>query len=172
MEQRIGPIIPPVPAGTDPAYVPGLVPPRSLEPEDDPRPDDAADDAAEEAPEEEAAAEEEPAAEADGAEDEEEDDADAGEPLFEASDRRSSIVADRRGITFRLDGEEAAFDWDEVGAVEIDTPRLGRRFTVVLYTTTRDRYEADVQAPARGRLKEWTERLDAVLDEHFDDSAA
>lgn len=97
-----------------------------------------------------------------------EDDTDG--PVFEAADRRGSISAGRRGVTLHMDGETAEFDWDEVGAVEIDTPRFGRRFSVTVYTTARRWYEAEVQAPARSALKTWTASLDAVLDAYFEDA--
>ncbi|WP_076970891.1 hypothetical protein [Streptomyces sparsogenes] len=97
-----------------------------------------------------------------------EDDTDG--PVFEAADRRASISAGRRGVTLHMDGETAEFDWDEVGAVEIDTPRFGRRFSVTVYTTARRWYEAEVQAPARSALKTWTAELDAVLDAYFEDA--
>ena len=93
-------------------------------------------------------------------------------PSFEVSDRRGSITADHTGVRFRLDGEEAEFAWDEIGAVEIDTPRFSRRFTVVVYTTNRHRYENDVEASAKNLLKEWTAELDGVLDTYFEDAEA
>ncbi len=184
-QQRIGSINPSVhAAGIDPAFVPGLTPPR---------PEDASEDAAEpaEAPEEQAASADAPApedavpAEAAALEDtaesaDSEDAAEAadpeedepGEPDFEVSDRRASIVTDRVGVRFTLDEEEADFRWDEIGAVEIDTPRFGRRFTVTVYTTERRWYECQVEAPSRAKLKEWATQLDAVLDTHFEDPEA
>lgn len=107
-----------------------------------------------------------------GEEEQEDEDEDRGEPLFEVSDRRATILADRVGIVFRLDEEEADFTWDEIGAVEIDTPRFGRRFKVTVYTGPRRWFEAHVEAPSRGLLKTWTAELDAVLDEHFEDPEA
>lgn len=171
MEQLRGPVIPPVTAaGTDPAYIPGLAPPS---------PDRAGEEAADEEVEqkqektpageaasedaaEETAGGQEPG-EQDGGEDGDED----GGPAFEASDRRGSIAAGRFGVVFRLDGEEARFPWDEIGAVETDLPRFGRRFSVSVCTTARRWYEADVDAPSRKVLKEWDEEFDAVLDEWF-----
>ncbi|MDT3395134.1 hypothetical protein RKE29_00415 [Streptomyces sp. B1866] len=179
MEQRTGPITPPMPAaGTDPAYIPGLTPPPSGGAEEA-----AAEERAEEHAPEDAAAEAadapvqlvEDAEEAEDAEDlaepegaPEDGGADGG-PVFEAADRRSTIRADRAGVTLRLDGETAEFDWDEIGAVEIDTPRFGRRFSVTVYTTSRRWYQGDVDAPAKSALKEWTAQLDAVLDAYFED---
>ncbi|MEK8171785.1 hypothetical protein NKH77_27725 [Streptomyces sp. M19] len=122
-------------AGTDPAYVPGLTPP----PVEAKEPKEATEETAEETvdatdaeaeaerPSEDAAADTVDAVNAvDSAEDEpeaadEDDDEDDGGPVFEVADRRSSIVANRKGVTFRLDAEQAEFHWDEIGAVEIDT---------------------------------------------------
>lgn len=91
-------------------------------------------------------------------------------PAFEVSDRRGSIKANRTGISFHLDQEEAEFDWDEIGAVKVDTPRFGRRFTVTVYTTTLRTYEAEVEAPSRNRLKEWAAEFDVVLDACFEEA--
>lgn len=199
VEQRIGPITPPVPAaGTDPGHIPGLTPPRPDAAEEvtaEAKTAPEAPEAPEEAPEaaEEATATEEAteapeeavdqpvdddAAEADAekseepeaAEEQAEDEPEDG-PVFEVSDRRGSITAGRSGVAFQLDGENAEFSWDEIGAVEIDTPRFGRRFSVTVYTTAHRWYAADVEASARGALKEWTARLDEVLDAYFEDTA-
>ncbi|MEU8876551.1 hypothetical protein AB0D24_36485 [Streptomyces javensis] len=187
MEQSTGPIIPPMhTAGTDPGYVPGLTSPRPADVEED-----APDKAAAEQPPKEVTADDEPELDGeadapkddvasdgeadDGAEDDAEDkeaDEDAdGEAAFEVSDRRGAIRAGRRGVVFELDGEKAEFGWDEIGAVEVDTPRFGKRFGITVYTTNRRWYTADVEAPARKLLKEWTAELDAVLDAYFEDSA-
>jgi hypothetical protein len=169
VEQRIGPYIQPVlAAGTDPAYVPGITAPRPAETEET-APEKAAEQPPEEAVREDTVPEdtvtedapEEPAGS-------EEDDEETDGPVFEVSDRRGSIIADRTGIRFRLDEEEADFHWDEIGAVEFDTPRFGRRFTVTVYMTTRRWYKAEVEAPARSRLKEWTAELDVALDAYFE----
>lgn len=156
--------------------MPGLLPPRpaadevnASDPAEAAPPEDAASATVQDAvaePEPDAAgASADPAAEQDAEEEEE----DRGEPLFEVSDRRATILADRVGIVFRLDGEEADFTWDEIGAVEIDTPRFGKRFAVTVYTGPRRWFEAHVEAKSRGLLKTWTAELDAVLDEHFED---
>ncbi|MFI0895475.1 hypothetical protein [Streptomyces sp. NPDC020983] len=166
--------------------MPGLLPPRSDAAEDSaPEPADtdaaegAAAPAAEDAsvtaeaaaPEAEAAGKPAPAEAADDDADAE-DEVDRGEPLFEVSDRRATILADKVGIIFRLDEEEADFTWDEIGAVEIDTPRFGKRFKVTVYTGPRRWFEAHVEARSRSLLKTWTAELDAVLDEHFEDPEA
>ncbi|MFE2427663.1 hypothetical protein ACFXJ5_13050 [Streptomyces sp. NPDC059373] len=184
MEQRIGPFIPPVPAaGTDPAYIPGLTSPSPAEADDTAEekaaeqppddavvqdaPEDADDDAADSA---EAAGEADVDEEADEAEEAEEAAEEDGGPVFRVSDRRGSITADRTGVRFTLDDQEAEFDWEEIGAVEVDTPRFGRRFTVTVYTGTNRWFEAEVEAPARSDLKVWTEELDAALDAYFEHS--
>lgn len=180
VEQRIGPTIPPTPpAGVDPAYIPGLVPPRAAQPGETVEPEQAAEAAQEEATAspvlvKEQVADAEPLAEdAEDADEAEEADAeepeDDGLPTFEASDRRGAIIADRAGITFRLDTEVAEFGWDEVQAVEIDTPRFGKRFGVTVYTSERRWFQSDVEAGSRSELKEWAAGLDAVLDARFED---
>lgn len=149
--ERIDPIIQPVPAaGTDPGYIPGLMAPRLVEEADDTKdvPPEAADEAvADEVTDkvsEEAKAPETPAAdESDGADEAvgaagpvaltkntaESDSASAGTaaddedgPVFDISDRRASMTADRTGVRFQLDETEAEFGWDEIGAVEVETP--------------------------------------------------
>jgi hypothetical protein len=97
---------------------------------------------------------------------------DDGLPVFEVSDRRGSITADRAGVTFRLDSEIAEFGWDEIQAVEFDTARFGRRFSVTVYTGPRRWFESDVEAPSRSALKRWATELDAVLDARFEEGAA
>ncbi|ASQ95892.1 hypothetical protein [Streptomyces sp. 11-1-2] len=177
-------------AGTDPGYVPGLTSPRPADVEED-APDNAA-----ERPPEEVTAEDE-ADQVESAEAESDDEADTkgdvasdgeadddgekeeaeadgeeedGGGVFDVSDRRGAIRAGRHGVAFELDGEKAEFEWDEIGAVEVDTPRFGKRFGITVYMTNRRWYTADVEAPARKLLKEWTAELDAVLDAYFEDS--
>ncbi|MCL2554526.1 MAG: hypothetical protein FWE75_20545 [Actinomycetia bacterium] len=143
-------------------------PAKSEEPEAA-QPDEAADaDEATDADETTDAEEAAEDADADEATDDDED-IDDGKPVFEVSDRRAAIIADRRGVTFTLDGETAEFGWDEIGAVEIDTPRFGKRFGVTVYTSTRRWFQCDVEAPSRSQLKGWAAELDAVLDARFDD---
>ncbi|WP_329031964.1 hypothetical protein OIE71_03205 [Streptomyces sp. NBC_01725] len=97
-------------------------------------------------------------------------DSDTEGPVFEVSDRRASMTAGRTGIRLTLDEEEAEFGWDEIGAVEVETPRFGRRFTVTLHTTGRRHYQSEVDAPSRSSLKEWTAELDVVLDAYFEEA--
>ncbi|MFI6944595.1 hypothetical protein [Streptomyces sp. NPDC050422] len=200
MEQRIDPNTQPAyAAGTDPAYIPGLTAPRIAakadeDPEqtEEPAPEGAApDDAVVEAASEDAAPDGEPVATkaADDEEDENEDEAGDGPssedegadgpsfedegadgPSFEVSDRRGSISADRTGIRFTLDDQEADFEWDEIGAVELKPARFGRRFTITVHISNRRWFNAEVEAAARSSLKEWTEGFDAVLDAYFEES--
>ncbi|MFF9072030.1 hypothetical protein ACF1A9_06865 [Streptomyces sp. NPDC014872] len=196
MEQRIDPNTQPgYAAGTDPAYIPGLTAPvtagksapargqQEQEQAEEPAPAAIAVDDAAEA---EAEAESEPRAEADGAADDGEATADdvapesggkekKGQrpedgPVFEVSDRRGAITVNHEGVRFRLDDQEADFDWDEIGAVEVKTPRFGRRFTVTVHLATRRWFNAEVEAPARSDLKQWAEQLDAALDAYFEES--
>ncbi|MET7502405.1 hypothetical protein [Streptomyces microflavus] len=164
-------------AGTDPAFIPlpGLAAPaaiRKTEPEaeagteTDPEPEDAprAEDAA--APGSDAEPE---AEESDAQEQAEEKEAGEG-PVFEVSDRRGSIRVAREGIRFRLDDQEAEFDWAEIGAVEMNPARFGRRFTVTVHLSTRRWFNAEVEAASRTQLKEWPAELDAALDAYFEES--
>jgi hypothetical protein len=198
VEQRIGPNIQPLQgAAADPAFVPGITGPRPDEPKDakpkDAKPKDAKPEAtepdgtesedtepdedteSEEAVEETAAAEE--AASEETASDEERDDDPSDDepeevpdgPVFEASDRRARIVADHRGVRLRLDDQEAEFRWDEIGAVETESPRFGKRFTITVHTPDRRWYPIEIEATAKSRFKEWESRLDEVLDAYFED---
>ncbi|MEW2496993.1 hypothetical protein AB0942_26195 [Streptomyces nodosus] len=90
-------------------------------------------------------------------------------PAFEAADRRARIVADHSGVRLRLDDQDCEFRWDEIGAVETETARFGKRFTVTVHTTDRRWYPIEVEAPARSRFKEWEAALDEVLDAYFED---
>ncbi|MFD5187551.1 hypothetical protein ACFWMU_05240 [Streptomyces sp. NPDC058357] len=183
MEQRIDPNTQPgYAAGTDPAFIPGLTAPVAAG-----KPDTSLEQAELEKPEPEQTEPEqterdepegpedrvpEPVASGEDGEDGEDGDAEAAAdgPSFEVSDRRGSITADREGVRFRLDDQEAEFRWDEIGAVEVKTPRFGRRFTVTVHMSTRRWFNAEVEAPARSSLKQWEAELDAVLDVYFEES--
>ncbi|MEU3414352.1 hypothetical protein ABZ760_24310 [Streptomyces sp. NPDC006658] len=91
-------------------------------------------------------------------------------PVFEAADRRARIVADRKGVRLSLDEEACEFRWDEIAAVETETARFGKRFTVTVHTPDRRWFPIEIEAPARARFKEWDERLDAVLDAYFEEA--
>ncbi|WP_030595066.1 hypothetical protein [Streptomyces fulvoviolaceus] len=172
MEQRIGSSSQPLEgAGFDPAFIPGLTSPVSGEPADgkgakDVEPDDAVE--ADEAAPVEAEAPEEPSAEAAVEGEAEEDEASDG-PAFEASDRRAKIVADHKGVRLALDDQACEFRWDEIGAVETESPRFGKRFTITVHTPDRRWYPIEIEATARSRFAEWETQLDAVLDAYFED---
>jgi hypothetical protein len=183
VEQRIGsssqspdvPVVPVVPAAAvDPAYVPGITSPAPATSEDpaeeagtdpvDATPDQESEEAApEETASEDARSDGAPTAAGAPADE----DGEAGGPVFEASDRRASVRADRRGVVLRLDDQEAEFRWDEIGAVETESPRWGRRFTVTVHTPERRWYPLEIEAAARARFAEWEKQLDAVLDAYF-----
>ncbi|CAM5484148.1 hypothetical protein [Streptomyces coeruleorubidus] len=172
MEQRIGSSSQPLKAepvkgaGFDPAFIPGLTSPASGRTEDDGPERDPEVAEAEEA--EEAAPEQEETPETSPSEPEE---ADADGPVFEASDRRARMVADHRGVRLSLDDQECEFRWDEIGAVETETARFGKRYTVTVHTPDRRWYPIEIEAPARSRFTEWDEQLDAVLDAYFEEDA-
>jgi hypothetical protein len=205
VEQRSDTNIQPVvAAGTDPAYVPGLVSLRAPEAAEKEAPEKGAEDRPTAEPSEAAgpgddgavstsASEGPPADDAETEDGDSEDgdpedaSADAAEPAGEdesrsdgasdgegpaldVSDRRASIVANRSGIRFTLDEEEADFRWDEIGAVEVGTPRFGKRFSLTVHTAARRWYEADVEAPNRSTLKTWSAEFDAVLDAYFEEA--
>jgi hypothetical protein len=184
VEQRIDPNTQPAyAAGTDPAYIPGLTAPHPAgtpdadqEKTEEPAPEAAVTDGP--AVEEAAVSDEAPDAEAaavrsdgekEGEEKGEQVEKAEGGPVFEVSDRRGSITADRDGVRFTLDDQEADFRWDEIGAVEVKSPRFGRRFTVTVHMSTNRWFNAEVEAAARSSLKEWEKELDAVLDAYFEE---
>ncbi|WP_418953373.1 hypothetical protein [Streptomyces cinnabarinus] len=185
MEQRIGSSSQPLEgAGSDPAFVPGLTSPRSKEAEPESEAGEEAEgqgeveaEAEQETPEvedsEETDAEKTDAEEKGAEEDSEQEDseeADADGPVFEAADRRARIVADRRGVRLTLDDQECEFRWDEIGAVETETARFGKRFTITVHTPDRRWYPIEIEAAARSRFSEWESQLDEVLDAYFEES--
>ncbi|MFE3927658.1 hypothetical protein [Streptomyces sp. YIM B13508] len=190
MEQRIGSSSskPLEGAGFDPAFIPGLTAPATGREEDAKDTKDApgtdgdgtvADAATEAAPEAEESEKpgDSPAAEAaeavEAAEQSEDDEPEPapGGPVFEASDRRAALVADHRGVRLRLDDQECEFRWDEIGAVETETARFGKRYTVTVHTPDRRWYPLEIDADSRRRFAEWDAALDEVLDAYFDDGA-
>ncbi|MGX1545375.1 hypothetical protein [Streptomyces adustus] len=186
MEQRIGSSSQPLEgeplkgAGFDPAFIPGLTSPLSTQPgvtgskDTGPRDAEPADEPADTAPEESAPeeaadvtdAEAEASSEATGAPEEE---PAVDGPVFEAADRRARIVADAQGIRLSLDDQACEFRWDEIGAVETETARFGKRFTVTVHTPDRRWFPIEIEAKARARFKVWETELDAVLDAYFED---
>ncbi|MFJ7773127.1 hypothetical protein ACIQ1J_33300 [Streptomyces sp. NPDC097107] len=170
MEQRRGSTSQPLEgAGFDPAFVPGLTAPVPGEPENERSAKEA------EEPEDvrvsDGTAAPEPAEQA-GKPEEEEETPDPGGPVFEAADRRARIVADHKGVRLALDDQSCEFRWDEVGAVETETGRFGKRFTVTVHTTDRRWYPIEIEATSRSRFPEWEGALDEVLDAYFEDGEA
>lgn len=175
VEQRRGSTSQPLEgAGFDPAFIPGLTAPVTGEPEDarpakettEEKADAEASDAASEA--EDAREPEETAERTDEPDEDEEAEAPDG-PVFEAADRRARIVADHKGVRLALDDQSCEFRWDEVGAVETETGRFGKRFTVTVHTPDRRWYPIEIEATSRSRFKEWEAALDEVLDTYFED---
>ncbi|MDH6624840.1 chemotaxis protein histidine kinase CheA [Streptomyces sp. LBL] len=181
MEQRIGSSSQPLKgepvtgAGFDPAFIPGLTAPA---------PGAASGEPADAEPAETAASGEKPAPEkpaagsevSEPAETSEETDSESAEaseapdgPVFEASDRRAKIVADHRGVRLALDDQACEFRWDEIGAVETEVPRFGKRLTITVHTPDRRWYPIEIEAESRSAFDAWDEQLDAVLDAYFED---
>ncbi|WP_395574583.1 hypothetical protein [Streptomyces sp. BK79] len=172
MEQRRGPISQPLEgAGFDPAFIPGLTAPVTGEPEDGKPAQDKAEEETEAVRDEDPTTAVEPADQA-GEPAEDEDEAAPDGPVFEAADRRARIVADHKGVHLSLDDQSCEFRWDEVGAVETETGRFGKRFTVTVHTPDRRWYPIEIEAPSRSRFKEWDAALDEVLDAYFEDGEA
>jgi hypothetical protein len=178
VEQRIGPSSKPLEgAGFDPAFIPGLTAPATAEPEPEDEvptaenpPDDAPVPKTEETEETETEeGEEGEEGEVEPTDDSVDDSADDSSdgPVFEASDRRARIVADRAGVRLSLDEEACEFRWDEIGAVETEFPRFGKRITITVHTPDRRWYPIEIEAAARSRFKDWETRLDEVLDAYF-----
>ncbi|GHE33523.1 hypothetical protein GCM10017771_50730 [Streptomyces capitiformicae] len=190
VEQRIGSNNQPLAAAAvDPSHIPGLTAPVSVKKEKQEEPEDImpteSADPAETAEPDEAAPEREEAPEAadekaaaedveDSAEGDE-DDADSTEaeatdgPVFEASDRRAKIIADRKGVRLKLDDQECEFRWDEIGAIETESPRFGKRFTITVHTPDRRWYPIEIEAKSKSDHKEWETGIDEVLDAYFED---
>jgi hypothetical protein len=169
VEQRIGSSSQPLEgAGFDPAYIPGLTSPASDGPADaEPEEPEAPAEPEESAPGETVSGTAGSEEADSGADSEGEPDG----PVFEASDRRARIVADHRGVRLALDDQECEFRWDEIGAVETESPRFGKRYTVTVHTPDRRWYPIEIEATSRSLFKDWDEQLDAVLDAYFDDGA-
>ncbi|MET8691559.1 hypothetical protein ABZV65_03290 [Streptomyces bauhiniae] len=167
MEQRIGSNSQPLKgepvtgAGFDPAFIPGLTGPAAQGKAEDAEP------TAEKAEAEGSSAPADSVPEAEAA-DSEEESAEEGGPVFEAADRRARIVADRRGVRLALDAEECEFTWPEIAAVETETARFGKRFTVTVHTPDRRWYPIEIEAASRARFAEWDASMDAVLDAYFE----
>ncbi|MFF9775628.1 hypothetical protein ACF1HJ_18475 [Streptomyces sp. NPDC013978] len=200
MEQRIGSNNQPLAAAAavDPSHIPGLTAPVSVKKEkqeepEDTKPTESAEPAETEEPDEaapnraepstaekpsaeaDAEAESEAAAETEAAEGDEAEDA-AGEatldgPVFEASDRRAKIVADSAGVRLRLDDQECEFTWDEIGAIETESPLFGKRFTITVHTPDRRWYYLEIEAKAKSDHAAWEKQIDEVLDAYFEEDS-
>ncbi|MEU6506925.1 hypothetical protein [Streptomyces sp. NPDC046942] len=161
-------------AGFDPAFIPGITAPAKADTNADTDASTAAgSEAVEPEPEVQDAkvtAPPEEAGEAGEAGEADESTDDSG-PVFEASDRRAKIVADRKGLRLSLDAESCEFRWDEVAAVETETPRFGKRYTITVHTPDRRWYPIEIEAASKSRFSEWDEQLDAVLDAYFEDES-
>lgn len=92
-------------------------------------------------------------------------------PVFEASDRRAKIIADSRGVRLRLDDQECEFGWDEIGAIETESPRFGKRFTVTVHTPDSRWYPIEIEAKAKSEHAGWDQQIDEVMDAYFDDGS-
>lgn len=157
VEQRIGSSSQPLEgAGFDPAFIPGLTSPVSGEAESVPEKAEVTAEEVLEEPAEGPAEEEVPDGPSDG-------------PVFEASDRRAKIVADHRGVRLSLDDQSCEFRWDEIGAIETESPRFGKRFTITVHTPDRRWYPIEIEAKSRSSFEKWDEELDAVMDKYFED---
>ncbi|MEV7686186.1 hypothetical protein ACFW1F_16485 [Streptomyces bungoensis] len=175
MEQRIGSSSEPLKgepvtgAGFDPAYIPGLtapaVQPRDAGPQDAGPRDAPESDAAPGTPGD-------PTAEATTEEPADRAATPPDGPVFEAGDRRAKFAADHRGVRLTLDEESCEFGWDEIAALETESPRFGKRFTITVHTPERRWYPIEIEAPARSSFKQWESELDAVLDAYFEEGSA
>ncbi|MGN5379999.1 hypothetical protein ACQ4WX_30675 [Streptomyces lasalocidi] len=168
-------------AGFDPAFIPGLTAPAKAdtsttkeapaadpeEPEKSNKPDISGDSENLKKPGEADGTDAAHDAKADDTADG--DDAADDGPVFEAADRRARIVADRKGVRLRLDEESCEFRWDEIAAVETESPRFGKRYTITVHTPERRWYPIEIEAASKSRFKEWDEQIDAVLDAYFED---
>ncbi|MGW1909452.1 hypothetical protein ACWCQS_01490 [Streptomyces sp. NPDC002076] len=159
-------------AGFDPAFIPGITVPAPAN-SDEPEPQDAEVKAEPAEPEDSRAPEAtegtSQSGDDEGADEGVDEDGPVDGPVFEASDRRAKIVADRKGVRLRLDEEACEFRWDEIAAVETETPRFGKRYTITVHTPDRRWYPIEIEATTKSRFKEWDEQLDAVLDAYFED---
>lgn len=198
VEQRIGSNNQPLAAAAvDPSHIPGLTAPVSVKKEkqeepEDIKPTEPVEPTETEEPSLAKASAERTSAddEADSEDDDTDEDEDAGAdsdtpdaeaeeaaeevtdgPVFEASDRRAKIVADSRGVRLRLDDQECEFGWDEIGAIETESPRLGKRFTVTVHTPDSRWYPIEIEAKAKSEHAAWEKQIDEVLDAYFDEGA-
>ncbi|POX51510.1 hypothetical protein C3489_19965 [Streptomyces sp. Ru71] len=160
-------------AGFDPAYVPGITAPVSGKAQDAEAEAEAPTSEAEDPHTEETspASPDSEASEPDEAAPAGADEPPADGPVFEAEDRRARIVADHAGVRLSLDDQACEFRWDEIGAVETETARFGKRFTITVHTPDRRWYPIEIEAKSRSDFDRWESELDAVLDAYFEEGA-
>ncbi|MGW4442641.1 hypothetical protein [Streptomyces sp. NPDC004682] len=179
MDQRIGSSSKPekgeplTGAGFDPAFIPGLTPPAKPAAEaGSPGPEEERKPKAEREPEAEAdtEAEAEASAEPEAGEPDDGSPETPDGPAFEAADRRARILADRTGVHLTLDEENCEFTWSEIAAVETESPRFGKRFTITVHTPDHRWYPIEIEAKSRSDFKQWESELDAVLDAYFEEA--
>ncbi|MEU2115537.1 serine/threonine-protein kinase [Streptomyces sp. NPDC016459] len=83
-------------------------------------------------------------------------------PALVAADGDCGVVADADGIRFEVFDDEAEFAWAEIGSVEYEAVRRGRRLRVVVTLYDGSAYECEVNGRAT-LVKEWIAQLDLVL---------
>jgi hypothetical protein len=76
---------------------------------------------------------------------------------------------DRKGVRLKLDDQECEFRWDEIGAIETESPRFGKRFTITVHTPDRRWYPIEIEAKSKSDHKDWETGIDEVLDAYFED---
>ncbi|MFG2871556.1 protein kinase [Streptomyces sp. NPDC048338] len=84
-------------------------------------------------------------------------------PAVVASDGECGMVADADGVVFELFGEEAEFDWAEIGSLVYETAHRGRQLAVRVDLYDGSSYSCEINGRA-ARVTEWTAQLELVLD--------
>ncbi|MEU9863936.1 protein kinase [Streptomyces sp. NPDC047971] len=87
-------------------------------------------------------------------------------PALIIADSDCALVADADGVHFELHGEEAEFEWDEIGSVEYESERWGRRLRVVVTLRDGSAYTCEIGGRA-ALVQEWMDRMDRVLDRYL-----
>ncbi|WP_432752805.1 protein kinase [Streptomyces sp. JL2001] len=84
-------------------------------------------------------------------------------PAVVASDGECGMVADADGVVFELFGEEAEFDWAEIGSLVYETAHRGRQLAVHVALYDGSSYTCEINGRA-ARVTEWIAQLERVLD--------
>ncbi|TXS20820.1 hypothetical protein EAO71_30410 [Streptomyces sp. ms191] len=84
-------------------------------------------------------------------------------PAVVASDGECGMVADADGVVFELFGEEAEFDWAEIGSLVYETAHRGRQLAVHVALYDGSSYTCEINGRA-ARVTEWIAQLELVLD--------